>query len=42
VRDENASLQAAMPYPIRSAFAQFPVESGRSRRVTLPLDPDDK
>jgi len=41
-RDENASLQAAMPYLIRSAFVQFPGESGRSRRVTLPLDPNDK
>ncbi len=39
---EGASLQAAMPYLIRSAFAQFPAESGRPRRVTLPLDPADK
>jgi hypothetical protein len=39
---EGSSLQAAMPYLIRSAFTQFPAESGRARRVTLPLDPADK
>lgn len=41
-RAEGSSLQAAMPYLIRSAFVQFPAESGRPRRVTLPLDPNDK
>ncbi len=41
-RGEGSSLQAAMSYLICGAFAQFPVESGRSPRVTLPLDPNDK
>ena len=32
-----------MSYLICGAFVQFPAaESGRPRRVTLPLDPDDK
>ncbi|MGO4330442.1 DUF4136 domain-containing protein [Cupriavidus sp. 2TAF22] len=41
-RGEETSLQAAMPYLIRSAFVQFPAENGRPKRVTLPLDPNDK
>ncbi len=41
-RGEGSSLQAAMPYLIRSAFTQFPAESGRPHRVTLPLEPGDK
>lgn len=39
---EGGSLQSAMPYLIRSAFANFPADDGRPRRVTLPLDKADR
>ncbi len=39
---EGGNLAAAMPYLIRSAFVDFPAESGRPRRVTLPLDKGGK
>lgn len=35
---ENGNPAAMMPYLIRSAFTEFPAESGRPRRVTLPVD----
>ncbi len=39
---ENGTLPAAMPYLIRSAFTDFPAESGRPRRVTLEVDKNAK
>lgn len=39
---EGGTLPAVMPYMIRSAFADFPGESGRPRRVTLEVDKDKK
>lgn len=35
---EGGSLAGVMPYMIRSAFADFPGESGRPRRVTLEVE----
>ncbi|SDD27660.1 protein of unknown function [Cupriavidus sp. YR651] len=37
---EGGSLPSVMPYMIRSAFTEFPTESGRPRRVTLEVDKD--
>jgi len=31
-------MPGLMPYLVRSAFAEFPMESGRPRRVTLEVD----
>lgn len=39
---EGGSLTAVMPYMIRSAFTDFPAESGRPRRVTLEVAKDQK
>lgn len=39
---ENASLPAMMPYLIRSAFTDFPSDSGRPRRVTLEVEKNVK
>lgn len=39
---EGGNLAAMMPYLIRSAFTDFPAESGRPRRVTLTVDKDAK
>ncbi|MCA3183397.1 MAG: DUF4136 domain-containing protein, partial [Cupriavidus sp.] len=39
---EGGSLTAVMPYMIRSAFANFPGESGRPQRITLELQKDQK
>ena len=39
---ENGSLPAVMPYLIRSAFTDFPAESGRPRRVTLEVEKNAK
>ncbi|WP_454763398.1 DUF4136 domain-containing protein [Cupriavidus campinensis] len=39
---EGGSLPAVMPYMIRSAFTEFPSESGRPRRVTLEVEKDKK
>jgi hypothetical protein len=39
---ESGNPAAVMPYMIRSAFADFPAESGRPRRVTLEVDKDKK
>jgi len=39
---ENGNPAAMMPYLIRSAFTEFPAESGRPRRVTLPVDSETK
>lgn len=39
---EGGSLAAVMPYLIRSAFVDFPAESGRPRRVTLEVEKDKK
>jgi hypothetical protein len=35
---EGVALAAVMPYLIRSAFAEFPLENGRPRRFSLPVD----
>lgn len=35
---EGGNLTSVMPYMIRSAFADFPLESGRPRRVTLEVE----
>ena len=35
---EGAALSGVMPYLIRSAFTDFPLDSGRPRRVTLEVD----
>lgn len=39
---EGGSLAAVMPYMIRSAFTDFPGESGRPRRITLEVQKDQK
>jgi len=40
---EGGTLQSAMPYLIRSAFANFPTDGdGRTRHITLPLDKGDQ
>lgn len=39
---ENGSLPATMPYLIRSAFAAFPGDSGRPRRVELEVEKQQK
>jgi len=39
---ESGNPAAVMPYMIRSAFTDFPGESGRPRRVTLEVDKDKK
>lgn len=35
---EGSTMPGLMPYLVRSAFAEFPMESGRPRRVTLEVD----
>lgn len=35
---EGETLATAMPFLIRSAFAEFPMDSGRPRRITLEVD----
>lgn len=35
---EGGNLAGVLPYMIRSAFTDFPAESGRPRRVTLEVD----
>ena len=39
---EGGDLTAVMPYMIRSAFANFPGESGRPQRITLEVQKDQK
>ncbi|MFJ5382471.1 DUF4136 domain-containing protein, partial [Cupriavidus sp. CER94] len=39
---EGGDLTAVMPYMIRSAFTDFPGESGRPRRITLEVQKDQK
>jgi len=39
---EGGNLTAVMPYMIRSAFTDFPGESGRPRRITLEVQKDQK
>lgn len=39
---EGGSLTGVMPYMIRSAFLDFPAESGRPRRVTLEVEKEKK
>lgn len=41
-QSEGGNVAAMMPYLIRSAFTDFPAESGRPRRVTLTVDKDAK